>query len=267
VSRTSRATAVVAACLFLSGAGSLVLEVVWTRLLRLVFGSTTLAVSTVLVAYMLGLGLGGLFGGRIAARLRNGVRAYGLMEIGIALYAFAVPSLLALLPQLTGALFAELSFWPAALCRFAIVLVLLLLPTACMGATLPVLVAALVRGDATIARSVGLLYGVNTLGAVCGVFVATFALFPAVGLPGSNALGAILDLVVGLLALLVVAPRFERTLAGGAAAAAAAPAAAPRGAPALRRWNLALLSYGTVGMTALVYEVCWTRALYFVVCS
>ncbi len=56
--------AATAGCLFASGAASLILEVVWARSLRLVFGSTTLAVSTVLVAYMLGLGLGGLLGGR-----------------------------------------------------------------------------------------------------------------------------------------------------------------------------------------------------------
>src|SRR5262245_5357037 len=95
-----RGFAAVALCLFLSGAASLMLEVVWTRMLRLVFGSTTLAVSTILVAYMFGLGLGGLVGGRLAARLRNGVRAYGLMEVGIGLYAVLVPALLGLLPIL-----------------------------------------------------------------------------------------------------------------------------------------------------------------------
>src|SRR5215831_14754001 len=77
----ARGFAAVALCLFLSGAASLMLEVVWTRLLRLVFGSTTLAVSTILVAYMSGLGLGGLAGGRTAARLRNGVRTYGMVEV------------------------------------------------------------------------------------------------------------------------------------------------------------------------------------------
>src|SRR5258706_16483156 len=61
-------------CFFLSGAGSLVLEVVWTRLLRLVFGTTTLAISTILVAYMSGLGLGGFLGGRLVARAREGAR-------------------------------------------------------------------------------------------------------------------------------------------------------------------------------------------------
>jgi len=245
-----------ALCLFLSGAGSLVLEVVWTRLLRLVFGSTTLAVSTVLVAYMLGLGLGGLLGGRLAGRIRNGLRAYGWLEVGIGLYAAAVPWLLDLLQQSSRGLLSQLSFWPAALFRFVVILALLLLPTVCMGATLPLLVSALVRTRATLARSVGLLYGVNTLGAVSGVFLATFALFPAVGVRTTNAIGAALDLIVGLFALTVAAPRLEQ--APDEAHQPGAPAEAIQN---FRRWNPALLAYGTVGFTALVYEVCWTRAL------
>ena len=82
----------VAACFVASGAGGLVLEVAWTRMLRLAFGSTTLAISTVLVAYMLGLGLGGLAAGRLAARVRNGVRAYGCVELCIGVYALFAPA-------------------------------------------------------------------------------------------------------------------------------------------------------------------------------
>src|SRR5258706_10867048 len=89
-------------CFFLSGAGSLVLEVVWTRLLRLVFGTTTLAISTILVAYMSGLGLGGLLGGRLVARARedprgtrwrDGGRAYRRIQIAGRPYAPPVPAI------------------------------------------------------------------------------------------------------------------------------------------------------------------------------
>src|SRR5215204_351101 len=93
-----------AVCFFLSGMGSLALEVVWTRELRLIFGSTTLAASTILVAYMLGLGIGGLVGGWIAGRIRDGVRAYGWIEIAIGLYALLVPSLFLVLPELNRGL-------------------------------------------------------------------------------------------------------------------------------------------------------------------
>jgi spermidine synthase len=159
------------ACFFVSGAASLVLELVWTRALRLVFGSTTLAVSTVLVAYMLGLGAGGLVGGRLAARSARPVRAYGWIELAVGLYALAVPFLIAALPAFTNAPFASLSYWPAALWSFAIALVLLAAPTFGMGLTLPLITRALVS-DARAGSGVAVLYGVNTLGAVAGVLLA-----------------------------------------------------------------------------------------------
>ncbi|RMF75962.1 MAG: hypothetical protein D6738_02525 [Acidobacteria bacterium] len=244
----------VALGLLFSGAGSLVLEVCWSRLLKLVFGSTTLAVSTILVAYMLGLGLGGLFGGRIAERMRNGVRAYGVFEIVVGLYAFCVPPILHWLPRVSASLLEPLGFWPAAFLRFAVVLVLLLVPTLLMGATLPVLVASLVRGREEMADRVGLLYGVNTLGAVLGTLGATFVLFPAFGVLRTNAIGASFDLAVGLLAVFVLAPRFGAVRAAGEPAAEAAPR--PAG-----RWNPFLIAYGVVGFSSLAYEVAWTRAI------
>ena len=245
-------------CFFLSGMGSLALEVVWTRQLRLVFGSTTLAASTILVAYMLGLGIGGLVGGRVAGRVRDGVRAYGWIEIAIGGYALLVPWLLRTLPEIDRIVLHGLSFWPAALCRFAIVLLLLLVPTILMGATLPILVATLVRRDPRVGRATGLLYGLNTLGAVAGVFLATFVLFPTLGLARTNAFGALLDAAVGVLALLVVARRIG--VASDAAAPAPASEAAGPGSDAVPVAML-LATYATVGFTALLYEVAWTRAL------
>jgi spermidine synthase len=262
-----RRTLLLAVCFFLSGVGSLALEVVWTRELRLVFGSTTLAASTILVAYMLGLGLGGLAGGKLAARMPSGVRAYGWIEIVIGLYALAVPWLLAQLPALNRTVLAGMDFWPAVFCRFAISLALLLLPTVLMGATLPILVAALVRRDARIGSSTGLLYGLNTLGAVAGVFLATFVLFELFGLTWTNRIGALLDVVVGILSLTVVdrvfraAPEPETAASRPVARASAAAASSETPSALASRTGLLLAVYAAVGFTALLYEVAWSRAL------
>ena len=250
----------VAPCLLASGAGSLMLEMAWSRMLKLVFGSTTLAISTILVAYMLGLALGGRWGGRWAGRLRNGIATYGWIEIGIGLYAMAVPFVLGAYPLLQRGLIG-LPFWLAAAIRFVVVLAVLVLPTVLMGATLPVLVAALVRGSKGLASRVGLLYGMNTLGAVLGVLGATFVMFPAVGLRTTNWIAAGLDVLVGIVALTVLAPRLASSEAAAPAQAAVKPA--PTHADALSGWRAqwALASYGTVGFTALMYEVAWTRTL------
>ncbi|RKZ06287.1 hypothetical protein DRQ32_11350, partial [bacterium] len=250
----------IAACLLASGAASLTLEVVWSRLLKLVFGSTTLAISTILVAYMLGLGLGGLLGGRLAARLRNGLRAYGWIEIGIGVYALLVPTLLSLFPLANRLVLGALPFWPAALVRFLLVLIVLLAPTILMGATLPVLVQALVHGRGCPARRVGLFYGLNTLGAVCGVFGATFLLFPAVGLRTTNLVGAGTALVIGLVTLLWIAPAYGRVKGSAEIESASLSESVPQ-PDGYRRWDPLLISYGLVGFTALAYEVCRTRCL------
>ena len=262
-----RALPALALCFFLSGLGSLALEVVWTRQMRLVFGSTTLAASTILVAYMLGLGLGGLLGGRLSRRARtpaDGVRLYGWMEILIGVYALAVPAAFAWFPTLNRAWLYTLGFWEAAFARFLIALAVLLVPTILMGATLPVLVAALTRRDPRVGRSTALLYGLNTLGAVAGVFVATFVLLGWLGLRGTSPFGAGLDALVGVVALLFVAPLVARRAPGAEAAdagSATATVARPEAAASPRTLVVLLVSYGLVGFTALVYEVAWTRAL------
>src|ERR1700682_1990946 len=81
----------VAVCFILSGATGLIYEVLWARMLGLVFGATTLAVSTVLASFMGGLALGSAIAGRRAATLKRPLRAYGLIEIAIAVYALLVP--------------------------------------------------------------------------------------------------------------------------------------------------------------------------------
>ena len=88
-------------CFFLSGASGLVFELVWTRQLELVYGSTTLAISTVLSVFMGGLALGSWLAGRWADRLRDPLRAYALAEAGVGLYALAIPAILAAYQRLT----------------------------------------------------------------------------------------------------------------------------------------------------------------------
>ncbi len=251
-----------AALLFLSGAASLALEVTWTRWLRLAFGSTTWAVSTVLVAYMLGLGLGGLWGGSLARRGRNGWLLYGLLEAGVGVYALLVPKVFSLAPLAQQAWFADWDFWSATLARFALAVVLLTPPTVLMGATLPVLVATVLGASGHgVGRGVGLLYGSNTLGAVAGVLAATFVLFPSLGLTRTNLLAATTDLAIAALAVLYCAKRTgEPSPAVGASPAAPRNARTTKPSKPVPAWLVATV-YGSVGFCALAYEVAWTRSL------
>src|SRR5690348_7501964 len=104
--------AVVLGCFFLSGASGLILELIWTRMLTLVFGSTALAVSTVLSAFMGGLGLGSTLAGRLVdggagrrvkAVFADPVRAYAAVEAAIGVYALLVPWIVGFYPTLNRA--------------------------------------------------------------------------------------------------------------------------------------------------------------------
>src|SRR5712691_5427121 len=158
----------VAICFFLSGATGLVYEVLWVRMLGLIFGHTVFAITTVLTAFMAGLGLGGFLFGRIADRHEHPLTLYGILEAGIGLSCLLIPLLLSWVEALYLALSRalELSFFAFSLAQFALILVLLLLPTTLMGATLPVLSRFFVSDERTLATRVGLLYALNTFGAV-----------------------------------------------------------------------------------------------------
>src|SRR3982750_1897503 len=97
----------VAVCFILSGATGLIYEVLWARMLGLVFGATTFAISAVLAAFMGGLALGSACAGRLGARLERPLRAYGLIEIGIALYALCVPLLFQLVDRVYAVMWEQ----------------------------------------------------------------------------------------------------------------------------------------------------------------
>ena len=131
----------VLALFFLSGALALVYQVVWARMMTHIFGSTALAVGTVLAGFMAGLALGSWVAGRIADRTANCLRLYAWLEIGIAAAAIAVHLLLDGLQSADSGIYEVLggSAGMVALMRFLLVFLLVMAPTLLMGATLPVL--------------------------------------------------------------------------------------------------------------------------------
>src|SRR6266540_4193868 len=175
-----KTVSVIGLCFVFSGATGLIYEVLWARMLGLVFGATTLAVSTVLAAFMGGLALGSALAGRLGGSIKRPVRAYGLLEIGIAFYAIAVPFLFGLLDNLYALVWQQFhpGFFAFSLWRFALSCVMLLIPTTLMGATLPVLSAALLRSAAFKSTSITRLYTCNLVGAICGSIAAGFFLLP-----------------------------------------------------------------------------------------
>src|SRR5499426_4185004 len=145
---------------FFSGISGLLYEVAWTRMLHLLFGDTVLAVSTVLASFMAGLALGSFWIGRFIDSRRRVLAVYAGLEAGIGLSALLFPGALQALTSLYVWLHQLLSssFWLFGLVRFLLAFGLLCVPTALMGATLPVLSRYLVQSSAALGGNVATLY-------------------------------------------------------------------------------------------------------------
>src|SRR5437867_1057328 len=257
--------AVLALC-FLSGISGLIYEVAWARMLHLLFGDTVLAVSTVLASFMAGLAAGSFWIGRYIDRRRGVLAVYAGLETGIGLSALLLPVVLQALTPLYVWLHQSLSasFWLFGLVRFLLAFCLLSVPTALMGATLPVLSRYLVQNSATLGWNVGALYALNTGGAMLGCFMAGYVLIGSLGLSWTVWIGAALNFAIALVVWggqrWIEAPDIRE--APSSSPADTAPAVARYDDKTVRR---VLWSFALAGCAALSYEVIWTRALTFFV--
>ena len=248
---------------FVSGASALIYEVVWSRDLTNVFGGSAFAIATVLAAYMAGLALGSTVFGKAIDRRGRPLAVYGVLEAGIALWALLIPVLFHMLDHVYGSLYRSLhpGFYVLSLVRFFLCFLVLLVPTTLMGGTLPVLGKFLLQNRETIGQRAGLLYGVNTLGAVVGTALGGFILLPTLGLRASTLLAVVMNLTVALLAILL-SRRFPGLVVEEPSASVAPSVQTPRSLD-----RAVLLVYAASGFAALAYEVAWTKTLAMVLGS
>jgi spermidine synthase len=247
------------ALVFGSGASALIYQILWLRLLALVFGVTVYAATAVLSSFMAGLALGSALAGRLAERVRAPLLWLGTVEIGIGFLAFATQWLFAASTPLYSHLQAWLPPGPVAqsVVRFIGSFVVLLGPTTLMGMTLPLVLKGAVGPTTDSGRRISLLYAMNTAGAVVGVLAAGFYLIGTVGIASSFRLAAMTNVVVGIAACLIS----STGTATHARTALTAPQ--PIAAPTLPRTALAVFALS--GFAALALEVVWFRVLvYFV---
>lgn len=258
ISSAGALSALLLAVFLLSGISGLIYQVLWQRQLSLVFGVSAYATATVLGAFMAGLALGGFLAGRVADRVRSPLVWYGVVEVLIGLVGLLIPSAFAALQEIYGPLYRAMGgsvLAPAV--RFGIAFAVLLVPTALMGASFPLIVRAALGSRDDGGRAIGLLYAINTLGAVVGTLAAGFYLIGEIGIQGSIAVAAALNVAAGLAALIVgqrlgapTGPWRDDTPV--ATSAVACPPSLVRLLP----WIL-----GLSGFCSLAYEVVWTRLL------
>ena len=271
----------------ISGATGLVYEVTWTRAFGVVFGNTVFAVSTVLTAFMFGLAAGSWLIGKVADRSGNPLRLYGVLQLLVGLYAFAFPAILRQTDVLYTWIYRAFgaSFYQLSLIRFVVSVVILLAPAALMGGTLPVLSrlwaepAWFGHRKAQTGKSIGLLYAVNTFGAVAGTFLSGYFLIRFLGVSATIYAAAAANVLIGFAAFGLSralprrrtdaplrAPRRGKRKGKGKEKPQAIEAAniqpVTDDRSGARRAILVVMAVS--GFCALALEVLWTRMLVFV---
>ena len=234
----------------LSGAAALVYQVAWQRVLALHSGIGLYSVAMIVAAFMAGLGLGSLLGGRLSARTGplQALRLFAALELAIAVFGAASPFVY------YDWLYPIASRLPSPSLRGGLAhFAALLPPTLLMGMSLPLIVRAMLRDVAAAGRTIGYLYGINMLGAALGAFAAPWLLLPWNGIPGAVRVAAAGNLLAGLGAL-VLARGAQREDRGHDDAEPAGSAAGPS-----HPFGLWLALYALSGFVALSLEILWFR--------
>ncbi len=233
--------------LFLSGAASLIYQVAWVRLLGLSIGSTSVSVSLVVGTFFSGLALGSFLTTRLPRRYLTRIEPYLWVELLMGVSALVLLPLLLNLDRLVAA-------WPVVgeVLAFKLVLVVLVLalPSLCIGATYPMMASLMARRQATLGQTLGKLYAVNTGGAVAGALLGGFVLIPLWGLDGAVYVAAAFNGVIVLLGFVycrkdLFPPPDVKEACG-------------RTGPPRRRVLFVLF---ITGLVALACEVAWTKYL------
>jgi spermidine synthase len=247
---------------FLSGGCGLVYEELWMRFLSNLLGSSSLSILVVLATYMGGLSLGAALFGRLADRHPNGLFLYGLIEIGVGLFACTFIYIF----NTTETIFLSLAkgLTPGSpqllFLKVTVSTALIAAPSIAMGATLPVVTRYLTRSQSSLRKNIALLYGLNSLGGVLGILLAGFFLVHHLGLLSAMTLTGLVNIILGVTALAIAwrlgpAPKIET------------PSRKLRRAGerldrnqyrpyAMRR---AILAAGLSGFAAMALEMAWIR--------
>jgi spermidine synthase len=242
-----------------SGFSAVAYQVLLSRYIQLVVGTTAYAVSALLVAFMLGTSVGSALGGRAADRATHPLRLYAVAEGAIGVYCLCFPLLfprlqalyLHLAPPLTDdALGARNAV------RFALGVAAFLVPSIFMGFTTPAFARAVVADRADREEWLVRLYGWNTLGAGLGALATAYVVVPLFGLKGGMAGVSTINFAVAFIAYRLATP------VGVSAPSAETPALGPK-AHAMGRRHLGtlLLLAASTGFLSFALEVIWTHLL------
>jgi len=236
------------AAICLSGCSALIYQLIWVRLLGLVFGVSSFAVATVVAVFLLGLGLGSYFFGRWSERTRNPLRLYMVVEVGIAVFSVASYVVIEQVPvfrYVHAFAYNHLDLYGLSLIRLVLAVLVLLPPVFLIGGTMPLISKYFLTARATFGSGFSRLYYLNTLGAFAGVLLTGFVLVKYFGV-----LATLMIAVAGNLLVAVI-------IAAGKSPSRPPPPGEAEEAPHSYMLYVLFLT----GFISLSYEMLWVRIL------
>jgi len=239
---------------FFSGFAGLMYELVWIRILSVIVGKTIGATTIVVSVYMAGLGLGSIYWGKKIDRKNNHVKIFGLLQFGIGLSCILVMLLLMVLPGLYRFVYNALHISQTTSLAFIFIVSFLcmLVPTFLMGGTLPVISKCYIHGESEIGKGIGVLYAVNTLGAIFGTGLTGYFFIGALGQMQTQILAICINLILGGIVFRIQFPSGKDV--------SPEAVSSPREYPA-SVLPVSLFVAGLTGFCGLAYEILATRAL------
>lgn len=271
------------ALFIVSGGTGLVDQLCFSKYLGYIVGATAHAVSAVLAAFMTGLALGAHLGGKWSSRVSRPLLAYGVLELVVALAVVAAPLGFGALTPLYADLARQApdSFMLLTGLRWLTALVLVVVPTTAMGATLPFLSRALDASGASAAapdspltagrfkaERLTALYAANTFGGAGGALLTAYWIVPTLGIDGTLFASGVASALVGGVAaycgrdFVVDASAHETTAVASKGQATAALASSAPGTG--DQWRLGVLAFMS-GALVLAAEVVFTHLLSLII--
>ena len=234
--------------IFISGSSALVYQLIWVRLLGLVFGVSSFAVATVVAVFLLGLGLGSYFFGKWSERTENPLRIYMYVEVCIAVTSLASYLVIDHLPvyrYLYESAYNSLDLYGMSVVRLLLSVAVLLPPVFFIGGTMPLIAKYSLTASTTFGSGFSRIYYLNTLGAFAGALLTGFVLVRFLGVFVTLMLAVAGNLLVA--AIIVVGKSESAPL--------------PESTEASTPYSYMLFILFLTGFISLGYEVLWVRIL------
>lgn len=262
--------ALISLLFFISGSTGLAYEVIWSRRFTHIWGSSSLAMASVVASFLFGLGLGALLLGRVADRMKKPLLWYGIAEIAIGVLALIIPFEIVALSELAIQIHPSLPDVESLrfLVRCGLTLLVIGPPCVLMGGTLPLLIRQFTPRDGELGAVVGWLYAINTFGAATGCAMAGFYLLPWLGLANTNYVTAAVNLLIGGVSIalsMALATRLDLSMLTAAPSAPAKSQTPPQPRPRPTAtphsvWGV-YFAVALTGLAALILQMVWVRQL------